>query len=56
MAEPEIAVVYVCQGPPRCNFDGTDPESVMPCPFCKTVRADDPRTPAESWADMGAVQ
>lgn len=32
--------VYTCQGPPKCDFDGENPETVMPCPFCRKIYVD----------------
>lgn len=46
-----VGLVHICQGPPRCHFDGNEPEKRMPCPYCKTVRGDDPDP-----ADMGRTQ
>jgi predicted Zn-ribbon and HTH transcriptional regulator len=51
----EVPMVHICLGPPRCDYNGTD-DRQMPCPFCKSIRADDPRSTDEILAEMNKLQ
>jgi hypothetical protein len=36
------AIIYVCQGPPACDFDGEEPWKVQPsCHFCQKIYMND---------------
>lgn len=52
----DVAMIHICQGPPRCDYDGTDPDRVLPCAICVSVRADDPRTTEQILVEMNRVQ
>lgn len=51
----EVVMVMICQGPPRCDYNGEGPPRVD-CPYCLRTRSDDPRSPEEIIAEMGKVQ
>lgn len=55
----EVPMVHVCQGPPRCDYNGENrPPGFSPadCKFCGHIRADDPRSAEEIIADMNRMQ
>lgn len=56
MDDPDkTPMIHICRGEPRCDYDGHD-DREMPCPYCFSIRADDPRAPDEIIAEMGRLQ
>ena len=51
----DVPMVIICQGPPRCDYNGDGPPR-FDCPFCLRTRADDPREPEEIIAQMKRLQ
>lgn len=51
VSENELHMIHICHGAPRCD-NNSRKNYEMPCPFCYSIRSDDPRDPDEIMALM----